>query len=246
MKLLVCVSKVPDTTSKIAFTDGNSKFNTDGVQWIVNPTDEWYALVRAIELKEKNGGSVTVINVGRAENDPIIRKALAIGADDAVRIDADESDAFYVASAIGNYAKDKGFDIVLTGSETINYNGFIVGGVVAEILDAPYVSLANALEVAGDTATVKRDIEGGTETAEVKLPLVVSCDKGMAEQRIPNMRGIMAARSKKLEVVQPEGAEQRAKVTTFAEPAAKQPVKLVSPDNVDQLIDLLHNEAKAI
>lgn len=246
MKFLVCVSKVPDTTTKIKFTDNNTKFDTNGVQWIVNPTDEWYALVRALELKEKFGGTVTVVNVGRAENDPIIRKALAIGADDAVRIDADEADSFYVATQIANYAKEEGYDLILTGAETINYNGYIVGPVIAEELGLPFISLAKSLDVEGTKATVARSIEGAVETSEVELPFVISCEKGMAEARIPNMRGIMAARTKPLNVVAASDVPQLANVKAYEEPKEKAPVKLIDPENVEQLVELLHNEAKVI
>lgn len=246
MKILVCVSKVPDTTTKITFTDNNTKFNTDKVQWIMNPTDEWYALVRALELKESLGGTVTIVNVGPAENDAVIRKGLAIGADDAVRIDAEDLDACQVGEEIANYAKDKGYDIIFTGKETISYNGFMVGGVIAELLDLPYVSLALSIEVSGDAATLTRDIEGGEETLTAKLPLVLSAQKGMAEARIPNMRGIMAARTKPLAVVPASGAAARTEVKVYEPPKGRGEVKLISPDNVQELVDLLHNEAKVI
>lgn len=246
MKLLVCISKVPDTTTKITFTDNNTKFNEANVQWIINPTDEWYALVRALELKEANGGTVTVVNVGLAENDPVIRKALAIGADDAVRIDADPTDAYLVAAQIASYAKDQGFDMVFTGKETINYNGSMIGGMLAELLDLPYVSLATDLQVDGGSATYKREIEGGVETGKVSLPFVISANKGMAEARIPNMRGIMAARSKPLNVVPAADVASFTAVQVYEEPPAKKEVTLISPDNVEQLVELLHNEAKVI
>ncbi|MEX0811362.1 MAG: electron transfer flavoprotein subunit beta/FixA family protein [Chitinophagales bacterium] len=246
MKLLVCVSKVPDTTTKINFTDNDTKFNTDGVQWIMNPTDEWYALVKAMELKEKNGGTVTVVNVGNGENDPIIRKALAIGADDAVRIDAEEKDSFYVAAQIAEFAKDKGYDLILTGKETINYNGFNVGGMLAELLDQPFVTLATSLEVEGEKATLTREIEGGEEKLEVNLPFVVSAQKGMAEARIPNMRGIMAARKKPLEVIPAADVEALTEVKSYDKPKGRGEVTLIDPENVEELVDKLHNEAKAI
>lgn len=246
MKLLVCVSKVPDTTTKINFTDNDTKFDANGVQWIMNPTDEWYALVRAIELKEKNGGSVTVVNVGKAENDPVIRKALAIGADDAVRIDAEEKDSYYVAAQIAEYAKDKGFDLVFTGKETINYNGFNVGGMLAELLDLSYVSLATSLEVEGGKATLTREIEGGVEKLEASLPLLVSAQKGMAEARIPNMRGIMAARKKPLEVLPAADVEALTEVKSYEKPKGRGEVTLIDPENVQELVDKLHNEAKVI
>ncbi len=246
MKILVLISKVPDTTAKISFTDNNTKFNTDGVQFILNPYDEWYALVRGIELKEANGGTVTVLNVGRADNDPIIRKALAIGADDAVRIDADDVDALSVAKQIAAYAKDQNYDLILCGKETIDYNGSQVGGMVAQLLNLPYVSLATKLDLNGDTATLERDIQGGTEVVEVKLPFVVSAAKGMAEARIPNMRGIMAARTKPLNVVQSVEAANATEVVEYSLPPAKQGCKFIDPENVEELVELLHTEAKVI
>jgi electron transfer flavoprotein beta subunit len=246
MKILVCVSKVPDTTTKITFTDNNTKFNNDKVQWIMNPTDEWYALVKGLELKEKLGGTVTAINVGAAENEAVIRKALAIGADDAVRIDAPETDAYLVAAEIAAYAKAENFDLVILGKETIDYNGFMVGGALAELLDLPYIALVTALDVAGNTATLKREVEGAEETVEVNLPIVIGAQKGIAEARIPNMRGIMAARTKPLKVVPASGAQALTEVKVFEAPAPKKAVRLVSPDNVEELVELLHNEAKVI
>lgn len=246
MKIIVCISKAPDTTSKIAFTDGNSKFDENGVQFIVNPYDEWYALVRALELKEANGGSVTVLNVGDASNDAIIRKALAIGADDAVRIDTPTQDALFVAKQIANYVKENNADMVLFGKETIDYNGSQVGGMVAALLDMPYVSLASKLDMSGTTATIEREIEGGVEVVETSTPFVLSAAKGMAEARIPNMRGIMAARTKPLNVVAATDATSATEIKSFSLPPAKTGCKYVDADNVEQLIDLLHNEAKAI
>lgn len=246
MKLLVCVSKAPDTTSKIAFTDGDTKFDENGVQYIVNPYDEWYALVRALELVEANGGTVTTITVGTATDDPTIRKALAIGANDAVRIDAEPTDAYFVAKQIAEYAKDNGFDIVLTGKETINYNGAQLGGMIAEFLNQPYVSLAEKLEIAGTVATLERDVAGGSEVIEVNTPFVVSASKGMAEQRIPNMRGIMAARTKPLQVVAPAEVAVLSEVVSYEVPPAKSACKYIDADNMDELVELLHNEAKVI
>lgn len=247
MKILVCVSKSPDTTSKIAFKDGNTKFDDAGVQFIINPYDEWYSLVRAIELKEKDASTVIhLVTVGLADAEPIIRKALALGGDEAIRVNADNADSFYIASQIAQIAKDGGYDLVFTGKETIDYNGSSIGGMVAELLDAPYISLATKFELEGTTATVTREIEGGEEVNEVALPLVVSCQKGVAEQRIPNMRGIMAARSKPLKVVEPTAVESLTSIESFELPPAKAGVKLVDADNVDELVRLLHEEAKAI
>lgn len=246
MKILVCISKAPDTTAKIAFTDNNTKFDTNGVQFIVNPYDEWYALVRGLELKEKDGGSVTVLNVGLAENDPIIRKALAIGADEAVRVNVDPTDALQTAKQVVAYAKSENFDLILLGKETIDYNGSQLGGMIAELLDLPYVSLATQLEMNGNTATVHRDIQGGTEVVEANTPLVISAAKGMAEARIPNMRGIMAARTKPLKVVEGSGAEAATVISNYELPPAKGECHYIDADNAAELIELLHNEAKVI
>lgn len=246
MNLLVCISKAPDTTAKISFTNDNTEFNTEGVQFIINPYDEWYALVRALELKEANGGEVTVICVDEAEADSVIRKALAIGADKSVRINAKPTDACFVAKQIAEYAKDKNFDMILTGKETIDYNGSQVGGMVAESLELPYVSLASKMDMEGNTASVQRDIQGGKEYVEVDTPFVLSAAKGMAEARIPNMRGIMAARSKPLEVIEPVEVAKHTEVKTYDLPPEKGDCKYVDPENVEELVDLLHNEAKAI
>jgi electron transfer flavoprotein beta subunit len=247
MKILVCVSKTPDTTSKIAFTDGNTKFDEAGVQWIINPYDEWYSLVRAIELKESNpAATIHLVTVGNADAEPIIRKALALGGDEAIRVNTDNSDAYYIAAQIAEVAKQGGYDIIFTGKETIDYNGSSIGGMIAELVDAPYISLATKFDLNGNTATVVREIEGGEETAEVALPVVVSCQKGMAEQRIPNMRGIMAARTKPLKVVEPAAIDALTSIASFELPPAKAGVKLVAPDNVAELVRLLHEEAKAI
>ncbi|HQS24906.1 MAG: electron transfer flavoprotein subunit alpha [Sphingobacteriia bacterium 24-36-13] len=247
MKILVCVSKTPDTTSKIAFTDGNTKFDEAGVQWIINPYDEWYSLVRAIELKEANpAATIHLVTVGNADAEPIIRKALALGGDEAIRVNTDNSDAYYIAAQIAEVAKQGGYDLIFTGKETIDYNGSSIGGMVAELVDSPYISLATKFDLNGTTATVVREIDGGEETAEVTLPVVVSCQKGMAEQRIPNMRGIMAARTKPLKVVEPIAVDALTSIQSFELPPAKAGVKLVAPDNVAELVRLLHEEAKAI
>lgn len=247
MKILVCISKTPDTTAKIAFTDNNTKFAEAGVQWIINPYDEWYALVRAIELKEADPSTtIHLITVGGADADPIIRKALALGGDEAIRINTEPTDPYLVASQIATVAKEGGYDLVFTGKETIDYNNGSVGGMLAELLDMPYVALATGFQVAGNAATIKREIDGGEETVEASLPLVVSCQKGMAEARIPNMRGIMAARTKPLKVVEPAQVESLTSVAEFGLPPAKAGVKLVSPDNVEELVRLLHEEARVI
>jgi len=244
MKILVCISRTPETTAKIAFKDGNTAYDENGIQFIMNPYDEWYSLVRAVELKEANGGTVTVINVGGSANDVVIRKALAIGADDAIRVDAEPSSSMFVAKQIAEQAKD--FDLVLTGKETIDYNGSEVGAMIAEYLNVPYISYATQLEMAGNTATVTRDIEGGNEVCEVSTPLVISAAKGMAEQRIPNMRGIMMAKRKPLNVVPAVAAENLAVASSFTLPAAKTEVKMIDPENMDELVRLLQEEAKVL
>lgn len=246
MKLLVCISKVPDTTTKIVFTENNTKFNESGVQFIINPYDEWYALVRALELKETLGGSVTVINVGKADSEQIIRKALALGADDAIRIDAEPIDAYQVASSIAEYAKNEKFDIVLTGKETIDYNGGVVGGMLAELLDLPYVSLAAKLDVEGTTLKIEREVEGMKEIVSLSMPCVISAQKGMAEARIPNMRGILASKTKPVTIITPVSLVTQVTVKAFSLPPEKTGCKLILPENAEQIADLLHNEAKVI
>lgn len=247
MKILVCISKTPDTTAKIAFTDNNRKFVTDGVQWILNPYDEWYALVRAIEIKEKDPGTIIhLITVGGADCDVVIRKALALGGDEAIRINAESTDSFSVAAQIATYAGAGGYDLILTGKETIDFNGASVGGILAGLLSYPFISLAAKLELTADLATLIREVEGGEETVEVKLPLVVGCQKGMAEQRIPNMKGIMGARSKPLKVIDAVPVDSYTEIVSFELPPAKKGVKMIAADNAEELITLLHEEAKVI
>ncbi len=247
MKILICISKTPDTTAKIAFRDNNTKFAADGVQWIINPYDEWYALVRAIELKEKDPSTVLhLVTVATADADPIIRKALALGGDEAIRVNVDSHDSFYIAAQIAEVAKQGNYDLIFVGKETIDYNGSSVGGMIAALLDLPYISLATKFELSNITAMVTRQVEGGEETDEVNLPLVVSCQKGVAEQRIPNMKGIMSARTKPLKVIEPVAVDPLTSVISFELPPAKAGVKLVSADNPEELVRLLHEEAKLI
>ncbi len=246
MNILVCISKTPETTAKISFSSDNSTFNTDGVQYIMNPYDEWYALVRAIELKEKHGGKVIAINVGTADNDIIIRKALAIGADEAVRINGEASSSYFVAKQIAEYAKSNAIDITFLGKETINYNGSEVGAMVSELLDQPYISYASSMEFDGTSATINRDIEGGVEVIQVSKPFVISAAKGLAEQRIPNMKGIMMAKRKPLNVVEPVACDDKVTISEYSLPPGKTEVKMIDPDNMDELVRLLHEESKVI
>ncbi len=248
MKILVCISHVPDTTSKINFTDGDTKFDTNGVQFVINPNDE-FGLTRAMWFKEKQGASVDVVNVGGPETEPTLRKALAIGADNAIRVNTEATDGFYVAKQLAKVIQDGGYDLVIGGRESIDYNGGMVPGMVAALTGANFVNTCIGLEIDGNTATATREIDGGKETSTTTLPLVVGGQKGLVEEsdlRIPNMRGIMMARKKPLTVVDPVDVAQETKAVQFQKPAPKGDVKLVSPDNVQELIDLLHNEAKAI
>ncbi|WP_425656433.1 electron transfer flavoprotein subunit beta/FixA family protein [Tenacibaculum ascidiaceicola] len=246
MKILVCISHVPDTTSKINFTDNDTKFDTNGVQYVINPYDE-FSLTRAMWFKEKQGASVTVVNVGGASTEPTLRKALAIGADDAIRVNAEPTDGFMVAKELAEVVKNGGYDLVLAGKESADYNGQMVPGMLASLLDFNFVNGCVGVEVDGTNATLDREIDGGEEKVSSTLPMVIAGQKGIVEEkdlRIPNMRGIMMARKKPLNVVEPTGAAAATATQNFEKPAPKGAVKLV--DNVDDLIDLLHNEAKVI
>jgi electron transfer flavoprotein beta subunit len=246
MKILVCISHVPDTTSKINFTDGDTKFDTNGVQFVINPNDE-FGLTRAMWFKEKQGASVDVINVGGPETEPTLRKALAIGADTAIRVNVEAKDGFQVAKELAKVVQDGGYDLVIAGRESIDYNGGMVPGMLAGLTGANFVNTCISLDVDGTTATATREIDGGKETVKTSLPLVIGGQKGLVEEsdlRIPNMRGIMMARKKPLNVVEPSGAGTETNAVSFEKPAPKGAVKLV--ETVDELIDLLHNEAKAI
>lgn len=246
MNILVCISSVPDTTAKIQFTPDGKSFDANGVQFILNPYDEWYALVRALELKEQLGGNVVVINVGGASNDINIRKALAIGADSAVRIDAEPVSSFVVASQIAAYAKANDFDLIFTGKETIDHNAAEVGPMIAELLDLPFFSHAIELKEIGGEFEVTCDVDGGEETYGCSGKFVLSAAKGLAEQRIPNMRGIMMAKKKPLEVNEPTDVTSRTEVLKYELPPAKGDIKLIDPDNMEELVRLLHDEAKVI
>jgi electron transfer flavoprotein beta subunit len=245
MKILVCISHVPDTTSKINFTDNFTKFDTAGVQFIIGPYDD-YALARAIELKESIGATVSVINVGLVETEPTLRKALAIGADDAIRVNAEPSDSFFVAEQIAAQAKAMGYDLILMGRESIDYNSGVVHGVVGELLGWPSVSPVMKLEIDGNKAKLVREIEGGKESLEVNLPFVAGCQEPIAEWKIPNMRGIMSARTKPLKVVDAVSADGGIKLSKFELPLPKGSVKMIAADNVAELVRLLKNEAKVL
>jgi electron transfer flavoprotein beta subunit len=245
MKILVCVSNVPDTTTKITFTDNNTQFNTNGVQFILNPYDE-IALSRAIELTDGGKGTVTVINVGEVSTEATIRKALAIGATDAVRINAKPHDAWYVAFQIAQYVKANPFDLILTGRESIDYNGSKVAGMLGELLDLPSVSIIKKLDAADSEAIVEREIEGGKEVLTIPYPFVAGAAEGVAEPKIPNMRGIMSARTKPLTVVEPVDVKTFSDIISYETLAPRGQVTLVAAADTAKLVDLLHTEARVI
>ncbi|WP_339711736.1 electron transfer flavoprotein subunit beta/FixA family protein [uncultured Kriegella sp.] len=248
MKILVCISNVPDTTSKINFTDGDTKFDANGVQFVINPNDE-FGLTRAMWFKEKQSATVHVATVGEATVEPTMRKALAIGADEAIRINAVPTDGFFVAQQLADVVKNGDYDLVIAGRESIDYNGGMVPGILATLLGMNFVNTCTNLEIDGTNATAIREIDGGKEKIATTLPLVIAGQKGLVEEsdlRIPNMRGIMMARKKALNVVEPTEATKATEDTKFEKPAPKGTVKLVDADNIDELIDLLHNEAKVI
>ncbi len=248
MKILVCISNVPDTTSKINFSQDKTQFDTTGVQFVINPNDE-FGLTRAMWFKEKQGATVHVATVGGATVEPTMRKALAIGADEAIRINAEPTDGFFVAQQLAEVVKNGEYNLVIAGRESIDYNGGMVPGIMAALLNMNFVNTCIGLEIDGDKATAIREIDGGKETLSTSLPLVIGGQKGLVEEsdlRIPNMRGIMMARQKKLNVVEPINATHATSDKSFDKPAPKGAVKLVDPENIQELIDLLHNEAKVI
>ena len=248
MKILVCISHVPDTTSKINFTENDSKFDTNGVQFVINPYDE-FCLTRAMWFKEKQGASVTIVNVGGPETEPTLRKALAIGADNAIRVNVAPTDGFQVAKELAAVVKNGEYDLVLAGKESADYNGQMVPGMLATLTEFNFINGCVGIEVDGTTVSATREIDGGNETLSTSLPLIIGGQKGVVEEkdlRIPNMRGIMMARKKPLQVVEAVGGEASTSIQSFEKPAPKGAVKLVDADNVDELISLLHNEAKVI
>ena len=248
MKILVCISHVPDTTSKINFTNGDTEFDKNGVQFVINPNDE-FGLTRAIWFKEKQGATVTVVNVGEAETEATLRKELAIGADDAIRINANPTDGMFVAKQLAEVVKQGAYDLIIAGKESLDYNGGMVPGMLAGLLGYNFINSCTGLEVDGSNAKAIREIDGGKETLSATLPLIIGGQKGLVEEkdlRIPNMRGIMMARSKALTVNEPTSDTNLTKAVSFEKPAPKSAVKLVDAANLDELVNLLHNEAKVI
>ena len=248
MKILVCISHVPDTTSKINFVNGDTAFDTNGVQFVINPNDE-FGLTRAIWFQEQLGATVTVVNVGGPETEPTLRKALAIGANEAIRVNADPTDGFFVAKQLAEVVKNGNFDLIIAGKESLDYNGGMVPGMMAALLGYNFVNSCIEINVDGTSVKAAREIDGGKENVTSSLPIIVGGQKGIVEEkdlRIPNMRGIMNARTKVLTIVEPVAISTETKSVTFEKPAAKSEVKIVDANNLDELIDLLHNEAKVI
>lgn len=248
MKILVCISHVPDTTSKINFTNGDTEFDTAGVQFVINPNDE-FGLTRAIWFQEKQGANVTVVNVGGPDTEPTLRKALAIGANEAIRVNAAPKDGYFVATQLAEVAKNGNFDLIICGKESLDYNGGMVPGMLAGILNENFLNSCISLTVEGSNVTAIREIDGGKETVSTSLPLVIGGQKGLVEEkdlRIPNMRGIMTARTKVLTILEPVASENKTKAVKFEKPAAKSAVKMFTVDTLDELVSALHNEAKVI
>jgi electron transfer flavoprotein beta subunit len=248
MNILVCISHVPDTTSKINFTNSDTLFDTNGVQFVINPNDE-FGLTRAIWFQEQQGANVTVVNVGGPETEPTLRKALAIGANEAIRVNANPIDGFFVAKQLAEVIKNGNYDLVIAGKESLDYNGGMVPGMIAGLLGFNFVNSCVAITIEGNAVSASREIDGGKENVNSQLPLIIGGQKGLVEEkdlRIPNMRGIMTARTKALTILEPVGGESKTATVKFEKPAPKSAVKLVSADNLDELISLLHNEAKVI
>ena len=248
MNILVCISSVPDTTSKINFTENNTKFDSNGIQFVINPYDE-FGLTKAMMLKESTGGKVTIITVGDTTVEAVMRKALAIGADQAVRVNMNATDSFSTATEISNYIKQNSFDLIIAGRESTDYNGGAVGGMIAEMTDLPFVNACIGLEVEGESAKLIREIDGGKEMISSSLPMVIGGQKGLVQEselRIPNMRGIMQSRTKPLQVLESSSNTKNTSSVNFENPEAKGSCRMVDLSNVAELVDLLHNEAKII
>ena len=245
MKILLCASKTPDTTTKIAFTSDKKSIETSGVQYILNPYDD-HGLAKAMELKEKHSATLTVIHVGDASGEAILRRCLAFGADEAIRINAEPADAYFVAQEIANSVKGESFDLVVTGRESIDFNGNKVCDMLGEMLGIPSVGFVTDIQLDGGKATLKRFIDGGNEKLEVSLPVAISATKELAEPRIPNMRGIMTSRSKPIKTIEPSSTETPVELVQFEPPVKKSSVTMIDASEAGKLIEILHNEEKVI
>ena len=248
MNIAVCISSVPDTTSKINFTEDNTKFDDSGIQFIINPYDE-FGLTKAIQIKEEMGANITVITVGDEKTDPVIRKALAIGADSAIRINTNPIDSYSTAAEIAAFLKENPMDLIITGRESIDYNGGAVPGIIAELLNIAFINACVGVDILGESAQLIREIDGGLETVSAKLPLILAGQKGLVQEselKIPNMRGIMQARTKPLKVVDALINKSLSNSEKFEKPKQKGECRIIDSNNIKELVDILCNEAKVI
>ena len=245
MKILVCITNVPDTTAKISFVDNNTKLNKAGIPFIIGPYDD-YALARGVELKEQTGGTLTVLHIGMPDADPQIRKALAIGADDAIRVNVDPVDSYFTAEQIAAVAKENSYDLILMGRESIDYNSGVVHGLVGEMLGIPSYSPVMKLDIQDGAATITREIDGGKEVLKASLPLVLGCQEPIAEWKIPAIRNIMMAKSKPLIVREPSAGDALTAPDLYSLPAPKGACKMIPADQAETLIRLLQTEAKVL
>lgn len=248
MNIAVCISSVPDTTSKINFTENNTEFDDSGIQFIINPYDE-FGLTKAIQIKEEIGANITIINVGDEKTEPVIRKALAIGADNAIRINTNPTDSYSTACEIAEFIKDNPVDIIIAGRESIDYNGGAVPGIIAELLNISFINACVGIDISAESARLIREIDGGLETVSAKLPLILAGQKGLVQEselKIPNMRGIMQARTKPIKVVDALVNKSLSNSEKFEKPKLKEECRIIESENIKELVDILCNEAKVI
>ena len=239
MKILVCISCVPDTTSKINFIEDNKEFSREGVQYVINPNDE-FGLTRAMWIKEKDGSSIDIINVGTKSNEPILRKALAIGADRAYRINSEPFDSKFVAHNIAHFISEHKFDLILMGKESIDYNSGIVHYLTGSILGIQTFNPVSYLDIENNKdIIIKTEVESGINKIKANLPLILGCQEPIAEWKIPNMRGIMGARSKELIVINPTDYKPSLEYIKHDIPSNKKEIKYIDKENIDLLVDEL-------
>ena len=248
MKILVCISSVPDTTSKINFIENNTKFDENGIQFVINPYDE-FGLTKAVMIKEQNQASITALTVGAPSVEPILRKALAIGADKAIRINLTPQDSYSTAREIAHHIKSESYDLIIAGKESSDYNGGAVPGIISDMLDIPFINACNGLSFTNEKVELTREIDGGIEKLESSIPFIIGGQKGLVEEselKIPNMRGIMTARTKPLEVLEPTENTSLTQSISFEKPPVKGNCKMIDENNVTELINELHNVVKVI
>jgi len=248
MNILVGISQVPDTTTKIAIGADGKSIDTKGVKFILNPYDE-FAIEEGLRLKEKHGGAVSVVTVGGESAKEILRTALAMQVDKAILVkDGGSLDAFGVASQLADVAKEISADVVIVGRQSIDFDSFQVGPMVAELLDMPSITMTSKLEITGSSVSAERDIEGGKETIAASLPCVISAQKGLNEPRYPKLPDIMKAKSKPIEERAATSIPARTEVVSLELPPAKGKGKILgsTDGDIEQLLKLLHEEAKVI